>query len=203
MINKEETRKIVLAGDISVGKTSIISSFLNSDGDINSTRPTVGAQTQTYTYKDENNKEYIFHIWDTAGGENYDSLRAQYFRNCDGAIVVYDVNKPETFDHVSKWIKQVQDNSENCQISILGNKIDLRKMEEKEKYVSSDQLQNFCDKTNYLYFEVSALTRENIDNSFNALFQRICEQVITEPVFASFVDLKAHEEPKKCPKCRI
>jgi Ras-related protein Rab-7A len=42
-------------------------------------------------------------IWDTAGQERFQSLGVGFYRGADGAILVYDITDPTSFDHLQHW----------------------------------------------------------------------------------------------------
>ena len=64
---------------------------------------------------------------DTAGQEKYNSIVSSYFKNADGAIVVFDLTNLDSFLTLSKWIEKVCQNKEegSCPMVIVGNKLDL------------------------------------------------------------------------------
>jgi GTPase SAR1 family protein len=43
--------------------------------------------------------------WDTAGQERFNTITANYFRNAHAIVIVYDITRQETFDHLFKWVK--------------------------------------------------------------------------------------------------
>ncbi len=49
-------------------------------------------------------------IWDTAGQERFRAITKAYYRNSQAIIVVYDVNNRESFDHVDRWLKDIEEN---------------------------------------------------------------------------------------------
>ena len=48
-------------------------------------------------------------IWDTAGQERYRAITSAYYRGALGAVLVYDVSKPTTFENISRWLKELRD----------------------------------------------------------------------------------------------
>uniref|UniRef100_A0A6N2K6R4 Uncharacterized protein n=1 Tax=Salix viminalis TaxID=40686 RepID=A0A6N2K6R4_SALVM len=66
-------------------------------------------------------------IWDTAGQERYRAITSAYYRGALGALLVYDVTKPTTFENVSRWLKELRDHADsNIVIMLIGNKTDLK-----------------------------------------------------------------------------
>ena len=65
-------------------------------------------------------------IWDTSGQEKYDSLAQHLVRDTDGAFLVFDLTEKSSFEHIKKWLTEINDSNENVKIIILGNKSDLK-----------------------------------------------------------------------------
>ncbi|XP_030065411.1 ras-related protein Rab-5B isoform X2 [Microcaecilia unicolor] len=116
--------KLVLLGDMAVGKSSLVLRFVKGQFD-EFQETTIGAAflAQSVCLDDTTVK---FEIWDTAGQERYHSLAPMYYRGAQAAIVVFDITKPETFDRAKAWVKELQRQaSPNIVIALAGNKADL------------------------------------------------------------------------------
>lgn len=72
-----------------------------------------------------NDRQIKFEMWDTAGQERYRALAPMYYRNCDAALLVYDLTDAESFSALQSWYQELQKNVPNCIIVLAGNKIDL------------------------------------------------------------------------------
>ncbi|KAF0026950.1 hypothetical protein F2P81_021687 [Scophthalmus maximus] len=85
--------KLVLLGDMAVGKSSLVLRFVKGQFD-EFQETTIGAAflAQSVCLDDTTVK---FEIWDTAGQERYHSLAPMYYRGAQAAIVVFDITKPE------------------------------------------------------------------------------------------------------------
>jgi Ras-related protein Rab-1A len=67
-----------------------------------------------------------FQVWDTAGQEKFRTITSSYYRGAQGVLIVFDVAKRETWEHVAKWLEQVDKySSEGIQKVIVANKTDL------------------------------------------------------------------------------
>ncbi|KAG5222549.1 GTP-binding family protein [Salix suchowensis] len=116
--------KVVVIGDSAVGKTQILSRFTKNDFCFDS-KSTIGVefQTRTVTIKD---KVIKAQIWDTAGQERYRAVTSAYYRGALGAMLVYDITKRPTFDHVARWVEELRAHADNSiVIMLIGNKADL------------------------------------------------------------------------------
>lgn len=114
--------KLVLLGESSVGKSSLVLRFVK--GQFHEFQEsTIGAAflTQTVQIDDTTVK---FEIWDTAGQERYHSLAPMYYRGAQAAIVVYDISNKETF-HKGKWFMWID--LTYCLLDTLRNKIIISK----------------------------------------------------------------------------
>ena len=139
-MNYDQKCQLLIIGDSTVGKTSIITRFANGTFDSNYLA-TVGLDNFT---KDEiiDNKTIRIKIWDTAGQERYKSLTKGFFRNAEGVMLVYDVTNSETYENLKYWMQSIKNNlGENMgeiPIIIIGNKIDCQ-----EREVSVEEAENF------------------------------------------------------------
>ena len=103
--------KVVLIGEESVGKTSIINRYI-SDNFRSSLSPTSGA---SFTTKTVFIKDYIqsikFEIWDTAGQEKYRLLARVFYKNADAIILIYDITERKSFEEIKNyWINEIKAN---------------------------------------------------------------------------------------------
>ena len=154
------THKIVFLGDISVGKTSIISRFLY-DTFGNSTA-TIGVTFAMISLGNGNNK-FNCQLWDTAGQEKYNAVIPSYVRNADVVVITFSLVEKSSFENVQKWIKYAMDYTEKCTIIIVGTKEDLTD----ENGISDEEVTKIYDK--YIYIKTSSKNNTGI----NELFEKI------------------------------
>ena len=83
------TFKVVVAGNSGVGKTNIILRYVQDIFKEDST-PTIGVDFQKKKVK-VNDSTVNVQFWDTVGQEKLKALANSYYKNADGAILVYDV----------------------------------------------------------------------------------------------------------------
>ena len=177
----DKTYKLVLIGDGAVGKTSIRERYLGK-GFKRSQLATIGVDfAQKYTSYDGVNVRHI--IWDLAGQPTYASVRRHYYQGSSAIVLVYSVVERESFDNASRWLVEAHKHLrgvewtgwEGLPTAIIGNKIDLRESGQFENVVTTDEGQRFAkyfsEQLNapVLYKETSALTGENIDETFSEL----------------------------------
>lgn len=149
--------------NLGVGKTAIVHSLVNNEFP-HKLASTMGACFQRYECKMQDGKNISMDIWDTAGQEKYRSLLSLYYKNSDVIVMVFDVSKEETFETVSYWAKQINDNCENKPAVILvGNKIDLRGT---TKIISDEKVRNYAKNKGWFFYYASAMEILNIKEIF-------------------------------------
>ena len=171
-MNYDVKCQLLIIGDSTVGKTSILSRFAN--GTFNSNYlATVGLDNFT---KDEiiDNKTIRIKIWDTAGQERYKSLTKGFFRNAEGVMLVYDVTNSETYENLKFWLQSIKNNMSSdmgeIPIIIIGNKIDCE-----DREVIKEEAEKFWKEQGYQYFETSAKTGDNIDMTIKYLVKKVVD----------------------------
>jgi len=162
--------KIVLVGDSGVGKSNILSRYIN-DEFYHESKSTIGVEFCTRTLFIDDFVIKI-QIWDTAGQERFRAITKAYYRGSHGIIVVYDITSRKSFDNIIKWMFEFEENVDKTSVVLLvGNKCDLVKNRE----VSYEEGQEFANKNNFLFIETSALNGNNVENAFVSLIKNIIE----------------------------
>ena len=106
-----ESLKLVLIGESGVGKTSIISQFIDKVFQ-NDMQSTIGGTFSTKEIKCGNRKILKLEIWDTAGQERYRSVTKMFYKDANAALLVYDITNKYSFEELQKyWIGQVKESS--------------------------------------------------------------------------------------------
>ena len=159
--------KIMLVGNSSVGKTSIIHKFIDRNFEEQITA-TVSTTFKAKKIKIDPFTEANLKIWDTAGQERYRSLTANYIRGSNGVLVVFDLANKGSFEELDKWMEIIRDVIAENKIEkiLVGNKTDLP---EEEKVISDEMATKYADEHNMKYFSVSAKEGINIDLLFEQL----------------------------------
>ena len=162
--------KIVVLGDINVGKTSILSRFRYGSFD-QSYMPTLGIDffTKNLFYED---KTIRLILWDTAGQERFRSLIPSYLKNADCIIIVYDITNKDSFNSLAHWLNDAKNNTiEGTIFVICGNKIYLKE----KRVVTNEEIDEYIKKENLLYVECSAQNGEGIKELFNLIAKNLGE----------------------------
>lgn len=167
--------KLVLLGDSSVGKTSIVHRFVTNSFNQH-TSNTIGAAfiTKEFSSSLNSKKRLKFEIWDTAGQERYRSLTPMYYRNAKVALIVYDLNNfDDSFEKAKSWIDQLKLNTGSSdsliKIILVGNKSDLVDLESEEMKSSLNDVEVFGNDLDIKTFITSAKSGTNVIELFDSL----------------------------------
>ncbi|KAG5508412.1 hypothetical protein JIQ42_08153 [Leishmania sp. Namibia] len=168
--------KLVLLGDQSVGKTSIITRFMY-DTFGQQYQPTIGIDFFSKTIRLEDDRDVRLHLWDTAGQERFHSLIPSYIRNSAATVVVYDITARPTFFSAFKWIDEVRSESgDDVVIMLVGNKIDQAS---ERREVSAEEAMKKASECNVLFTEVSAKHGTNIKHMFRQVAAALPAPAVT------------------------
>ena len=171
-----ETYKIILVGDISVGKTNLLTQYVDEKFTENNIS-TVGIEFKNKIIELKNGMKIRLQIWDTSGQEKFMSLTKNYFRGCNLALFVFDVTNKTSFDDIPMWLNSFKDvNSEKSKRVLIGNKIDLE-----NRVVDKEEAENFAKENDLQYFEISV--KENKNNQINDMFVKIFESMTYSDIF--------------------
>jgi small GTP-binding protein len=113
-------------------------------------------------------------IWDAAGQAHYAQMRPMYYRNAQGALIVYDVTNKASFDHLPTWIDELENMTGPIPTILVGNKTDMPRVVPKEK------AEAFAKSKNFLYIETSAKYGNNVDQAFERLALVVYKRMFDE-----------------------
>ncbi|RDX98927.1 Ras-related protein RABA3 [Mucuna pruriens] len=160
--------KVVVIGDSAVGKTQILSRFAKNEFCLDS-KSTIGVEFQTRTVT-INGKVIKAQIWDTAGQERYRAVTSAYYRGALGAMLVYDITKRQSFDHVARWVEELRAHADSSiVIMLVENKADLVDL----RMVPTEDAVEFAEDQGLFFSETSALSGDNVDTAFLKLLEEI------------------------------
>ncbi|KAF3689076.1 EF-hand calcium-binding domain-containing protein 4B [Channa argus] len=163
--------KIVLVGNSSVGKTSLLQRFCD-DCFHPGTSATVGVDYSVKTISVDN-VQVALQMWDTAGQERYRSITKQFFRKADGVVVMYDITAEQSFTSVRQWLTSVKESAgEDIPIMLLGNKTD----KEIERQVQKGFGERLAKECQMIFYECSACSGHNVMESMIDLARILKEQ---------------------------
>ena len=99
--------KFIIVGDSHVGKSNILLRFSKNTFD-QGHQATLGIEFAN-KHLIYNNTDYLVQIWDTAGQENFRSVTRAYYKASAVAMVVYDITKEDSFEHIQSWLRDCKE----------------------------------------------------------------------------------------------
>lgn len=157
------TFKIVMVGDVKVGKTTLKLRYIEERFQ-EKYIPTIGVDFAIATYKN-----YFLQLWDLAGQHNFSSMIKKMYLRAAGIIVVFDITQIQTMLNVPKWIDTILTiENKAVPIVVLGNKVDLRNDSSVQRTEAEEYVNHLSKKyeAKICYVETSALTGENVRSAF-------------------------------------
>ncbi|EGZ24908.1 hypothetical protein PHYSODRAFT_350023 [Phytophthora sojae] len=163
--------KVVLLGEGRVGKTSILLRYIKGEYDERQ------VSTLQASYLDKrllvDNRRVALSLWDTAGQERFHALGPIYYRDADGALLVYDITDAESFRKVRTWVRELRRIvGDDISICIAGNKSDLHR----NRKVPEDEARRYAESVGAAHFDTSAKLNRGLEDVFVELTRRMLER---------------------------
>ncbi|XP_025893574.1 ras-related protein Rab-36 isoform X2 [Nothoprocta perdicaria] len=117
--------KVVVVGDLYVGKTSLINRFCKDTFD-RDYKATIGVDFEIERFEIVG-VPYNLQIWDTAGQEKFKCIASAYYRGAEVIITVFDLADIQTLDHTKQWLEDAlrENEPDSSFIFLVGTKKDL------------------------------------------------------------------------------
>uniref|UniRef100_A0A8C5SSA3 Ras-related protein Rab n=1 Tax=Laticauda laticaudata TaxID=8630 RepID=A0A8C5SSA3_LATLA len=155
---QEHLYKLLVIGDLGVGKTSVIKRYVHHNFSPHY-RATIGVDFALKVLSWDSETVVRLQLWDIAGQERFGNMTRVYYREAVGAFVVFDVTRPATFEAVTKWkqdldTKLTLPNGQVVPTVLLANKCD----QGQELLVNNGlKMDQFCKDNGFVgWFETSA-----------------------------------------------
>ena len=163
--------KIVLLGEMSTGKTSLVNRLVKGQFS-EKVEPTIGAAFLVHTI--DVGVPVKMEIWDTAGQERYRSLAPMYYRGAAAAVVVYSVTSKDSFTTMRRWVEELRTRAaSDIVVVVVGNKTDLAEHRE----VTEEMIEECKKELNLSTFlECSAKSGQGVTEAF----EEVCKQLVQQ-----------------------
>lgn len=170
------SKKICLVGDFNVGKTSLIRRFVDrqfSDQYLSTVGVKISRKiVELEAVAEKKNLSVQLLIWDLEGSTKFKAIAPTYLQGSKGAIIVGDLTRPETFEHIQDHIQSFSSINPKGQIVIALNKFDLVDQAKLEKLIASYKPSS--QQVTAIY-RTSAKTGKDVDAIFQTLTAKIME----------------------------
>ncbi|XP_055681104.1 ras-like GTP-binding protein RhoL [Lutzomyia longipalpis] len=155
------TKNIVVVGNGSVGKTSLLLAF--TQGTFPEIHVATVYDTEEITMTIDGNEHYI-KLHDTAGQEDYERLRRFSYHLADAFVLCYDITDRVSFDNIElKWIDELRGDNEDIPVILVATKEDKRN----RHCVPRKEGEDLCGRIRAdAFFECSAKTGKNVEEIF-------------------------------------
>lgn len=167
--------KVIVIGDGSVGKTSLIEKFTQGTFQKEYIK-TIGAQFSEFNAEISGDKIRLL-FWDIAGQDDFLFLRPSFYRESEAAIIVYSLEKNDlgkrSFEHITDWHDDIKQYCGEIPIVVFANKVDLIKEDNLDKSLIQDVIRE----RNFLgYYITSAKTGQGVHEAFNAIIENLYDK---------------------------
>lgn len=172
--------KFIIIGNTGTGKSSLLTQFTDRRfSPIHDLTIGVefGAKILTINGPEDKKYDIKLQIWDTAGQESFKSITRSYYRDAAGVMLVFDISKRDSFEHLTRWMEDIANFSgENANIILIGNKSDL----DHRRKVSIEDAEEFAKNQGIKYIETSAKNYDRTYDAFSYLAEEVLDKFITQ-----------------------
>lgn len=180
-------QKVILIGEYGVGKSSLFRRF-TTNSFVTATDRTVTLGLDNYGKVFEvNGKPMKLQLWDTGGMERVASITSSYYKYSEAAILVFALDRPDTFHVLAQHLLDIVTYAENAKIFLCGNKYDLKS----KIQVSDADMEGFSEQCRNLVsgiYKTSCKTGEGVPEMFRDIARQLADSN------KSRMELKAMEE---------
>ncbi|XP_028662419.1 ras-related protein Rab-34-like isoform X1 [Erpetoichthys calabaricus] len=163
-VGRFKISKIIVVGDLAVGKTCLINRFCKDTFDKNY-KATIGVDFEMERFE-VLGVPFSLQLWDTAGQERFKCIASTYYRGAQAIIIVFDVNDIASLDHTKQWLLDAlkENDPNNVLLFLVGTKKDLSSAAQYMR-VEQDAIK-MAKEMKAEYWVVSSLTGENVNEFF-------------------------------------
>lgn len=187
--------KLLIIGESGVGKTCLLLRFTDDSFTANHLT-TIGIDFKIKIINLED-KQIKLQIWDTAGQERFRTITKTYYKGAHGIVLVYDVTDENSFKNIRNWVRQIEQNAQSnvCKV-LVGNKSDRE-----DRKVTFEEGSKLAKEYNMQFFETSAKSNYNVNETFTFLTKEILNTCEVKPSNAMKIEDKNKENKKEKKEC--
>lgn len=156
--------KVIVVGDLAVGKTCLINRFCKDAFDKNY-KATIGVDFEMERFE-VLGVPFSLQLWDTAGQERFKCIASTYYRGAQTVIIVFDVNDVASLGHSRQWLEDAMKENDptSVQLFLVGTKKDLSSPAQYSQ-IENDAIQ-LAREIKAEYWALSSLTGESVKEFF-------------------------------------
>ena len=187
--NKEYSVKIILLGEMSAGKTSLINVYLD-ENKFNPNEMTSTHSSQIFANLEIKNTILEISLWDTMGQEQFRSVTKNFIKGSNIVILVYDITNRVSFLELNYWLNVSREEVQNDAIfGVVGNKVDLFNNCEVQK----EEGEEFANEIGALFTETSA---KDTPIGFRNFVKQLLEKLMSDPKMIENLEFTVKERKK-------
>ena len=169
-------KKVMLLGDPSVGKTSLIRKYVYDKFDdkyISTLGTKISRKRLMINYPEKALQvDLTLMIWDMMGQQEYKLIHQTAYVGTQGAMIVCDTTRRATLENVPNWVSELYDVTGDIPLVFIGNKMDLTD----NRQFELNDLKTMVEGFNAPVFYTSAKSGINVEDAFKQLGQRLIEK---------------------------
>jgi small GTP-binding protein len=173
------SKKVCLLGDFAVGKTSLVRRFIY---DLFDDRyiSTIGVKVSRKTInvaREQDVVELTIMLWDLAGSEEFDHMRATYLRGASGLLLVGDLTRPATFATLPGYVVDLNQRGPRIPLLLAANKADLLGGTNGDRSILLS-VQAWAAELEAPLYLTSALTGDEVEQAFRHLGRMMVQDAV-------------------------
>ncbi|KAL3042747.1 hypothetical protein OYC64_020632 [Pagothenia borchgrevinki] len=156
--------KVIVVGDVAVGKTCLISRFRKGAFDKNY-KATIGVDFEMERFE-VLGVPFSLQLWDTAGQERFKCIASTYYRGAQAIIVVFDLSSVSSLAHARQWLEDAmkENDPSSVLLFLVGTKKDLSSPEQLSQI--EQEAIRLSEEIKAEYWAVSAKSGDGVMNFF-------------------------------------
>ncbi|MFX0033951.1 MAG: Rab family GTPase [Candidatus Hermodarchaeota archaeon] len=175
MTNYNFLFKVLLVGDLSVGKTSLVNKYMSGVFKISS-RITIGVDFHTIRMEIRDLVVKL-QFWLLAEQPRFQFLLPTFCKSASGAIIMFDITRSDSLLRIPNWIEMIHLYDGNVPIMLVGNKMDLNA----DREVTHEQIEILVEQYHLFgYKEISVKTGENVENMLKNFTEAVVDNYGSE-----------------------
>lgn len=157
--------KMIVIGDVGVGKTSLVTRFCKSAFD-KDYKATIGVDFEVERFEILG-CPFTLQMWDTAGQERFQCIAAAYYRGAHVVSIVFDLSEIQSLKNARVWLQSAMKENigqTDIKVFLVGTKRDL--VSDKAYKEIELEAVEMAKSLGAEYWSTSALTGDNVKKFF-------------------------------------